>query len=162
MEPAGVEIERKFLVDALPDGLEATRADRIEQGYVAIGADGVEVRVRRRAGTSTLTVKSAPGERRIEEEIPIDDRRFASLWSLSEGRRIGKTRHLVPLGSGLTAELDVYDGPLEGLLTVEVEFPSLAASAAFVPPPWVGREVTGDPRYANQSLALHGPPATNR
>ena len=158
MDPAGVEIERKFLVDALPDGLEATRADRIEQGYVAIGADGVEVRVRRRAGTSTLTVKSAPGVRRVEEEITIDERRFASLWSLSEGRRIGKTRHLIPLGSGLTAELDVYDGPLEGLLTVEVEFPSLAASAAFVPPPWVGREVTGDPRYANQSLALHGLP----
>jgi adenylate cyclase len=158
MDPAAVEIERKFLVEALPDGLEASRADRIEQGYVAIGADGVEVRVRRRAGKSTLTVKSAPGELRVEEEIPIDDRRFESLWQLSDGRRISKTRHLFPLEPGVLAELDVYHGPLEGLLTVEVEFPSLAASAAFVPPPWIGREVTGDPRYANQSLALHGPP----
>ena len=161
MEPAAVEIERKFLLDALPEGLEPRRADRIEQGYLAIGADGVEVRVRRRAGKSTLTVKSAPGERRVEEEIPIDDRRFESLWRLSEGRRVSKTRHLVVLGPGLTAELDVYDGPLEGLLTVEVEFPSLEASAAFVPPPWIGRELTGDPRYANQSLALHGPPAVD-
>ena len=83
MEPAAVEIERKFLLDALPDGLDTVRADRIEQGYLAIGADGVEVRVRRRAGTSTLTVKSAPGELRVEEEIPIDDRRFASLWPLT-------------------------------------------------------------------------------
>ncbi len=159
MDPAAVEIERKYLVDALPDGLEISRSDRIEQGYLAIGADGVEVRVRRRAGRSTLTVKSAPGELRVEEEIPIDDRRFESLWQLSDGRRISKTRHLVPLAPGLTAELDVYDGPLEGLLTVEVEFPSLEASARFVPPDWIGREVTGDPRYANQSLALRGSPA---
>jgi CYTH domain-containing protein len=159
MDPVAVEIERKFLVDALPDGLEGGRADRIEQGYLAIGADGVEVRVRRRAGKSTLTVKSAPGEVRVEEEIPIDDRRFESLWQLSAGRRISKTRHLVPLGAGLTAELDVYHEELDGLRTVEVEFPSLDASGRFLPPPWIGREVTGDPRYANQSLALHGPPA---
>jgi CYTH domain-containing protein len=157
-DPAAVEIERKFLVDTLPDGLDDARADRIEQGYLAIGEDGVEVRVRRRAGKSTLTVKSAPGELRVEEEIPIDDRRFASLWQLSEGRRIDKTRHLVPLDGGLTVELDVYHDTLDGLLTAEVEFPSLAASAAFAPPPWIGREVTGDARYANQSLALRGAP----
>jgi adenylate cyclase len=158
MDPAAVEIERKFLVEALPDGLDAERADRIEQGYLAIGEDGVEVRVRRRAGESTLTVKSAPGELRVEEEIAIDDRRFESLWQLSDGRRVDKTRHLVPLDGGLTAELDVYHDTLDGLRTVEVEFPSLDASAAFVPPPWIGREVTGDARYANQSLALRGAP----
>ena len=158
MEPAAVEIERKFLVAALPDGLDAAGGDHIEQGYLAIGADGVEVRVRRRAGKSTLTVKSAPGELRVEEEIPIDDRRFESLWQLSEGRRIDKTRHLVPLDGGLTVELDVYHDTLDGLLTAEVEFPSLAASAAFAPPSWIGREVTGDARYANQSLALRGAP----
>ena len=158
MDPAAIEIERKFLVDALPEGIDQHPADRIEQGYLAIGADGVEVRVRRRAGKSTLTVKSAPGEVRVEEEIPIDDRRFESLWQLSDGRRISKTRHLVPLGEGLTVELDVYDEALTGLLTAEVEFPSRAASAAFEPPPWLGREVTGDTRYANQSLALEGAP----
>jgi CYTH domain-containing protein len=160
VDPAAVEIERKFLVDALPEGLDDARADRIEQGYLAVHADGVEVRVRRRAGRSTLTVKSAPGEVRVEEELPIDDRRFEALWQLSAGRRISKTRHLVPLGSGLTAELDVYHEDLDGLLTAEVEFPSRAASAAFVPPAWLGRELTGDPRYANQSLALRGSPVS--
>ena len=159
MDPAGIEIERKFLVAELPAGLEQHPAEPIEQGYVVIGDDGVEVRVRRRAGRSTLTVKSAPGELRIEEEIPIDERQFASLWQLSEGRRISKTRHLVPVGPGLTAELDVYHGPLEGLLTAEVEFPSLAESRRFVPPAWIADEVTGDARYANQSLALDGAPS---
>ena len=74
------------------------------------------------------------------------------------GRRVIKTRYLVPLGSDLVVELDVYAGDLDGLLTAEIEFPSEQASAAFEPPGWLGPEITGDERYANQSLALRGPP----
>jgi adenylate cyclase len=153
--PSGVEIERKFVVDRLPAGVGD--GERIEQGYLAIGDDGVEVRVRRRGDHTVLTVKSGPGMMRTEEELAIDERRFDSLWPLTEGRRVSKTRHLVPL-EGATVELDVYDGAHEGLLTAEIEFPSLEASEAFEPPAWLGREVTDDRRYANQALALAGAP----
>jgi adenylate cyclase len=159
--PRGVEIERKFVVAELPAELGDHPGQRIEQGYLAIAPDGVEVRVRRRAGQATLTVKSGPGHVRTEEELALDDRRFESLWALTDGRRISKARHEIPLADGLTAELDVYDGAHDGLLTVEIEFPSLEASEAFAPPPWVGAEVTGDARYANQSLALAGGPPAN-
>ena len=152
--PSGVEIERKFLVDRLPSGLD--EGERIEQGYLAVGDDGVEVRLRRRGDQTVLTVKSGPGMQRTEEEFAIDERRFGSLWPLTEGRRVTKTRHLLPLDAGATAELDVYEGAHQGLLTAEVEFPSLEASEAFDPPAWLGREVTGDRRYANQALALEG------
>jgi CYTH domain-containing protein len=118
----------------------------------------VEVRVRRRAGRSTLTVKSGPAHVRVEEELDIDDRRFEALWALTEGRRIAKTRHLVPLEGGVTAEVDVYGDALAGVVTAEIEFASTEASAAFIPPDWLGTEVTGDARYANQSLALAGVP----
>src|SRR5829696_8515947 len=118
------EIERKFLVAALPPGIEAHRAEPIAQGYLATASDGVEVRIRRRGATTTLTVKSGPAMVRVEEEIPIDAARFAALWPLTEGRRIDKVRHYVPVDDGLTAELDVYAGALEGLLTAEIEFPS--------------------------------------
>ena len=155
--PPGVEIERKFLPTRLPDG--ATAGERLEQGYLAVAPDGTEVRIRRRAGRSTLTVKSGPAQVRVEEELEIDDRRFEALWALTEGRRIAKTRHLVPLDAGVTAEVDVFEAAHAGLLTAEIEFASAEASASFSPPAWLGREVTGDPRYANQTLALHGPPA---
>jgi adenylate cyclase len=154
--PSGVEIERKFLVDRPPAGLG--EGARIEQGYLVIGDDGVEVRIRRRGADTTLTVKSGPGMVRTEEELAIDARRFESLWPLTGERRVSKTRHLIPLASGLTAELDVYAGVHEGLMTAEIEFPSVEASEAFVPPEWLGREVTGDGRFANQSLALDGRP----
>ena len=155
--PRGVEIERKFLVVEPPPDLAEHPGERIEQGYLAIAPDGVEVRVRRRAGQATLTVKSGPGQVRTEEELAIDAPRFEALWQLTEGRRVSKTRHEIPLADGAVAELDVYDGELDGLLTVEIEFGSLEASERFAPPPWVGRELTGDKRYANQSLALEGP-----
>ncbi len=155
-----VEIERKFLVERVPDGLDA--GEPIHQGYLAIAEDGVEVRVRRRGEATVLTVKSGPAMVRIEEEMAIDERRFETLWELTDGRRVSKARHLIPLDDGLTAELDVYAGALEGLLTAEIEFPSLEASEAFVLPAWLGREVTGDKRFAAQSLALHGRPQDGR
>jgi adenylate cyclase len=160
MQAGGIEIERKFLVAERPPQLDLHPGQRIEQGYLAIAPDGVEVRVRRRDGRATLTVKSGPGHVRTEEELDLDERRFGSLWPLTEGRRVTKTRHEIPLAGDTIAELDVYDGAHDGLMTAEVEFDSEAASERFEPPSWLGREVTGDKRYANQSLALGGrPPA---
>jgi adenylate cyclase len=153
----GTEIERKFLVGAAPADLGAWEAQPIEQGYLAI-TDDVEVRLRRRAGTAVLTIKSAPALRRVEEELPLDEERFASLWPLTEGRRLVKTRHTREIAPGVVLELDVYAEALEGLMTLEVEFADERAAAAFSVPEWVGEEVTGDPRYANQSLATAGAP----
>jgi adenylate cyclase len=155
--PANLEIERKYVLPGAPPELAQYPGERIEQGYVAIADDGVEVRVRRRGDKTYLTIKSAPGEVRVEEELAIDERRFDALWALTEGRRVSKTRHLVPLDD-LTAEVDVYDDDLAGLITAEVEFSSVDASARFAAPDWLGREVTGDTRYAAQSLALRGRP----
>jgi adenylate cyclase len=154
----GIEIERKFLVEELPDGLDSYPHREIEQGYLAI-TDDVEVRVRRYGDLAFLTIKSAGGESRIEEEIEIDQRRFDALWPLTEGRRIEKRRYRLPGGEGLTIELDVYRGRLEGLITAEVEFGSLADAAAFTPPDWLGRELTDEPRYKNKRLATDGLPS---
>jgi adenylate cyclase len=156
--PAGLEIERKFLVERIPSDLSDYPSARIEQGYLAITADGVEVRIRSYGGQAVLTVKSDGAQKRLEEEIDIDERRFRSLWPLTEGRRISKRRYLIGAESGATIELDVYDGALTGLVTAEVEFDSPAGAAAFTPPAWLGREVTDEPGYKNKRLALDGLP----
>ena len=154
----GVEIERKFLVDRPPDGLDSFPSGEIEQGYLAI-TDDVEVRVRRYGERSFLTVKSSGDESRVEEEIEIDGRRFGALWPLTEGRRIEKRRYRIPTGDDLTIELDVYQHRLAGLMTAEVEFGSRADADKFTPPPWLGREVTEDSRYKNKRLATSGLPS---
>jgi adenylate cyclase len=154
----GVEIERKFLVEHLPDDLDAHPSREIDQGYLAI-TDDVEVRLRRYGEQTLLTVKSSGTESRVEEEIEIERRRFDALWPLTEDRRVQKRRYAVPIGDGLTLELDVYHGRLSGLVTAEVEFASLADATAFVPPRWIGREVTDDSRYKNKRLATSGMPS---
>lgn len=134
---------------------------RIEQGYLAL-ADDVEVRLRRLGDRRLLTVKGGAGEVRDEVEVEIDEARFDALWPLTDGRRLSKVRHRAALGDGLDAEIDVYEGPLDGLLVAEVEFPSPEHNREFSPPSWLGREVTGDDRYANHSLALDGKPKIER
>jgi adenylate cyclase len=154
-----MEIERKFLLDAPPDGVGDHPSSTIRQGYLAIEPGGTEVRVRRRDGEATLTAKAGTGRTRAEVEIAIDAETFERLWPLTAGRRIEKVRHLVPAGDGLTVELDVYGGDLAGLVVGEVEFPDEAAADAFAPPAWLGVEVTDDERYKNHRLAVDGRPA---
>jgi adenylate cyclase len=154
----GIEIERKFLVPAPPGDLDRHPSTAIEQGYLAIADDGTEVRIRRRDASATLTVKSGGGRSRVEEELEIDGRRFERLWPLTEGRRIEKRRYEIPAGDGLTIELDVYDGALEGLVVAEVEFDSEDAAERFSGPGWLGHEVTHDERYKNRRLACEGAP----
>lgn len=153
-----VEIERKFLLAADPPLPPGAPASRLLQGYVAIAPDRGEVRVRDDDGACTLTVKQGAGLPRAEHEVSITPELFAELWPLTEGRRVEKVRHRVPLG-GLVAEIDVFAGALEGLRLVEIEFATETAALAFTPPPWVGLEVTDDPRYKNQALALAGAPS---
>jgi CYTH domain-containing protein/CHAD domain-containing protein len=152
------EIERKFMVDEVPGA--ANGRTLIEQGYLAIDEHG-EVRLRRIGGELLLTAKTGHGEVRGEVEIPLSPGSFEELWELTAGRRVRKARHYVPLNGYLRAEVDVYEGDLEGLLTAEIEFATREEADHFQPPTWLGVELTGDARYANQSLAIFGLPATN-
>lgn len=100
----------------------------------------------------------ADGAVREEVEVVLDEAQFRALWPLAQPRRLTKTRYRVALEGGLEAEVDAYEEGLEGLLVAEVEFGSEEASRGFSPPPWLGREITGDPRYANRRLAVDGRP----
>jgi len=150
------EIERKFLVRRLPPGFELLPAIRVRQGYLT--PDGArEVRLREAGNDFFLTVKDGTGLSREEVEIPITHEQFATLWPLTEGRRVEKTRTVQP-HDGLRIEIDRYTGALAPLCVAEVEFASVAESEAFVPPDFFGEEVTGRPEYRNARLAALGLP----
>jgi CYTH domain-containing protein len=152
------EIERKFLVPDAPAPGEIGDGRRIRQGYVALDGD-VEVRIRLFDDAARLTVKAGSGLVRTEVEVPVGEHEGRQLWEHAGGRRIDKVRYRRDLGAGLVAEVDVYEGALAGLCTVEVEFPDADQAAAFAPPPWFGRELTGDRRWSNAALACDGLPS---
>lgn len=162
LKQADREVEKKFLVREMPAELESLPNDTIAQGYAFIGKDGTEVRVRQKGETYFLTTKAGSGEVRLEQEREITKEEYEQLWSATDGRRLEKTRYRVPLADGATAELDVYGGDLDGLVTAEVEFDDAEAAAKFVPPDWLGDDVTEDKQYKNQSLAVRGRPGETR
>jgi adenylate cyclase len=148
------EIERKFRVVRVPDGLGD--GVPLRQAYVAVDG-GVEVRVRSDGDDQVLTVKGGSGLERSEVEVGIDADAFAELWALAGDRHLEKTRHRVEVDGG-TAELDLYGGDLDGLAVVEVEFPTREAADRFSPPDWFGDELTGRPGWSNAELARDGAP----
>jgi adenylate cyclase len=151
-----MEVERKFLVSERPE-LDDADSEEIDQGYLAVGEDG-EVRLRRKGERRLLTAKMGVGLSREEAEVELDREAFERLWPLTEGRRLHKRRHVLPR-EGLEIEVDVYAGELEGLVIAEIEFDSEEEARAFEPPDWLGEDVTGDPRYLNETLAAEGAPS---
>ena len=154
MPQGPVEVERKWLVQDLP-ALSRQDGKEVIQGYIAVAADGTEVRLRQTDGKFFQTVKSGGGLVRDEIEIELTQDQFEALWRTTAGRRLKKIRYTWHW-EGKKIEIDVYQGSLAGLMVAEVEFPSASASAGFVPLPWFGAEVTEDRRYKNVALALNG------
>ena len=146
------EIERKFLIKRLPADLRRAKSYHILQGYLATELDERHVRLRKKGKSASLTFKLVRGHVRDEREISLTPKQFASLWPATKGRRLQKMRYEIPWKHSLI-EIDLYRGKNAGLVVAEVEFPNLAACRKFKPPDWFGREVTGDRRYSNISLA---------
>lgn len=115
------EIERKFLVNNLPDLTEYPFKE-IEQCYIKRNP---ELRIRKSNNDYFITKKSDGTIKREEIETTINNTTYELLQSLIIGNLIKKTRFIIPLSDTLTAELDIYKGALKGLITVEVEFSSL-------------------------------------
>lgn len=151
----GREIERKYLVVDDSWRTQAEMGSRILQGYLAIDRERT-VRVRLRDGThGRLTVKgpsTGPSRPEYEYEYEIPDEDARELLELCLQPLIDKTRHELSIDD-LTWEIDVFTGTNRGLVLAEVE----VDDPRTVPPrpPWLGPEVTGDPRYFNSSLVDH-------
>ena len=149
-----LEIERKYLLQALPQFPASAQPYRMEQGYFTdepgrlrrtVAPDG--------AVTYTHTLKRGTGlvREEIERELAPDE--FESLWPRTAGCRLTKTRTRVPDGD-LVWEIDAYDAI--DLVLAEVELP--APDTKVVIPDWLAphviREVTDEPAYGNHQLAL--------
>lgn len=147
------EIERKFIVVNQSYKSMALSSSRIAQGYLSADKEAT-VRVRVRDNRGYLTVKGenhGASRHEWEYEIPYDDAR--AMLELSRTRVIDKTRYIVPW-EGWNWEVDVFHGDLDGLVLAEVELPTADAEVAL--PPFIGVEVTHDPRYYNSALATMG------
>lgn len=147
-----MEIERKYLIERLPENLAQYPCRHIEQGY--LNTDPV-VRIRRSDDKYTLTYKGKGLMVREEYNLPLDQESFAHLKEKTDGILIQKCRYLIPYAEKYTIELDVFEGELAPLTLAEVEFKTEEEANTFVPPEWFGADVTFSTRYHNSTLSQY-------
>lgn len=152
-----MEIERKFTITKLPEHLEQYERKQIEQAYLCRNP---VVRIRQSNQDYILTYKSKTlpsghvTARSCEEvELPLTKEAYMHLKEKADGNIITKDRYLIPIEHGLTIELDIFKGYLQGLIFAEVEFGSEEEAAAFQMLDWFLEDVTFDKRYSNGHLA---------
>ena len=148
-----MEIERKYLVKALPENLEGYEQKRISQGYLCTNP---VIRIRRSNDEYFLTYKGKGLMAREEHEFPLSAEAFEHLLPKIDGILIDKIRYLIPLDETHAAELDVFQGTLVPLRLVEVEFASVEEAEHFVAPEWFGDDVTNSGEYHNSNLSKRG------
>ncbi len=152
-----MEIEKKYLVSSLPDGLQQYEAWEIEQCYLCIRP---VLRIRKKNEDYILTYKNRNKNLADinnlcvanELEVPLTKEAYEHLKKKADGKCICKTRYLIPYET-YTIELDIFHGDYEGFYLAEVEFASVEESKDFTPPLWFGEDVSGDFHYSNSYLA---------
>ncbi len=149
-----MEIERKFLIDILPENLSQYTCLQLEQGYLCTEP---VVRIRRENSDYYLTYKSKGLMVREEYNLPLTKEAYEHLLPKIDGILISKKRYLIPFSENLTIELDVFEGSLAPLILAEVEFDTEEEANAFVPPEWFGEDVTYSTLYHNSTLSQRVP-----
>lgn len=159
-----MEIERKFLIEKLPPELTGYEVLLIEQAYLCTAP---VIRIRRENDNYYLTYKGKGLMAREEYNLPLNKDAYEHLLTKADGNIISKKRYLIPVAKpvfasgyslppgtvSLTVELDIFEPPFAPLIIAEVEFPDEEMANAFIPPAWLGEDVTDNPKYHNSSLS---------
>ncbi len=146
-----MEIERKFLVDKLPDNLEQYPCHQIEQAYLCTEP---VIRIRKIDEQYILTCKSKGLMVREEYELPLTKTAYEHLLTKIDGIVLKKTRYKIPYMNQYTIELDIFSGEYDGLVLAETEFPDEKSARDFIVPEWFGTDVTFTGEYQNNVLSL--------
>ena len=150
------EIERKYIIGEIPN-LDKYKHKTIIQGYLYID-NYSEVRIRKVIDDDIkyyYTVKiNVNNLVRKEEEEEIDSKTYNELENkiLKDTNIIVKDRYIIPKDN-LKIELDIYQGILEGLKIMEVEFNNEIEAINFKLDGFDIKEVTNDINYKNKTLA---------
>jgi len=145
---ARAEIERRWILSARPDRAEAVAVRHIVDRYLV----GTRLRLR------LQVEEGGPTLRKFTQKLPDPEPRAGGRQGLltntylSEAEydllatlpalELRKTRYSVaPFG------VDVFEGPLAGLVLAEIEFPTEDAAEGSPIPSTAAVEVTHDPRF---------------
>src|SRR4051794_20472040 len=117
-----LEIELTYLARFIPDEIASLMPDIMEDVYYPdIAGQHAILRLRRRGDRFEITKKvplsDGQGKQHMETTIELTRSEYDALH-MAKGKIVGKKRYKLVL-DGYIAELDLFTGDLEGLVTID-------------------------------------------
>jgi adenylate cyclase len=139
-----IELEKTYLIKNLPENLQAFPAKQIIDIYIPKESRHATLRIRKNGDKFEMTkkepVQEGDSSHMLEQTIVLTANEFDILEKL-DGKRTEKLRYNYPYRD-LMAEIDVFQGALQGLVLADFEFKTLEEKAAFTMPDFCLAEVT--------------------
>ena len=152
---AMLELERTYIAKYIPEGLKMCTSKKMHDIYIENGEDHLNLRVRQNGQKFEITrkvpVEDGDASKQTETTIILKEEEFQSLRT-AKHRAVEKTRYLYRYKEW-TAEIDVFEGALQGLVVIDFEFDTEAERDAFVMPDFCLAEVTQEEWMAGGMLA---------
>ena len=140
-----IELEKTFLVKKLPKDLKNCRFREIIDIYIPKTSEHPVLRLRKFGDRFELTkkepVEEGDASRQEEQTIILSEEEFNALNQQVQGKRVRKLRYYYD-HEGRTAEFDVFQDELKGLVLVDFEFDSLSEKESFRMPDFCLADVT--------------------
>lgn len=140
-----LERERTYLAKALPADLKAARHVLVRDIYIPDTANHARLRLRQKGDTYEATKKipvNGSASHQTEHTIPLAQEEFEALATCST-KALQKQRYFVQI-EGHSAEVDVYEGALTGLVVIDFEFADEESFRSFSQPDIALADVTED------------------
>lgn len=149
-----VELEKTYLAKYIPRGLTHYECAEVIDIYIPADSMHPKLRIRKNGRKHEITkkqpVQGNDASHQMEQTIKITEEEFNALSNIA-GKRIHKVRYYYPY-NGRTAEIDVFQGSLEGLVLVDFEFTTTEDKDNFAMPDFCLADVTQEEFIAGGML----------
>lgn len=139
-----IELEKTYLAKHLPSDLKNCKYKEIIDIYIPRESEHPKLRIRKNGDKFEMTKKEPINEsdasKQTEQTIFLTESEFNSLSKL-RGKKVEKIRYYYPF-NGRTAEIDVFQGKLKGLVLIDFEFEAEEDKTAFEMPDFCLADVT--------------------
>lgn len=140
-----IELEKTYLAKKLPEDLKNCKFKEIIDVYIPKSSEHPKLRLRKNGNKFELTkkepVNDGDASRQKEQTIILTETEFNALNQQLEGKRVHKIRYFFDYKSR-TAEFDVFQDDLMGLVVVDFEFATLEEKDNFQIPDFCLVDIT--------------------
>jgi len=150
-----IELELTYLAKYLPEDLQKCNSKQIVDLYVENGTDHADLRIRKNGDKYEFTRKTPVDDgdtsKQNEATIDLNEVEFDSFKN-TQARKVAKTRYYYS-HDGKTAEFDVFEDTLLGLVVIDFEFENESEKDSFLMPEFCLADITQEKFIAGGMLA---------